>query len=85
MFDLALCRNSRNNLSNPRFRSFLRSLSRPRFGSFNQPIECYYCHRMGLTSNNCYRCQNKNVLCRQPNPGRRNNYRNFKRVYQTTD
>ena len=49
--------NSRNNLPNPRFRSFSRSLSRPRFGSFNQPIECYYCHRMvmGHTANNCFR------------------------------
>ena len=71
--------NSRNNPSNPRFRSFSRSLSRPRFGSFNQPIECYYCHHMGHTANNCYRCQNKNFPCRQPNPGKRNNYRNFKR------
>ena len=46
--------NSRNNFPNPRFRSFSRSLSRPRFGNFNQPIECYYCHRMGHTANNCF-------------------------------
>ena len=39
--------NSRNNLPNPRFRSYSRTISRPRFASFNQPIECYYCHRMG--------------------------------------
>ena len=39
---------------------------------------------MGHTANNCYRCQNKNVPRRQPNPGRRNNYRNFKSI-QTTD
>ena len=70
--------NSRNNFPNPRFRSFSRSLLRPRFGSFNQPIECYYCHCIGHTSNNCFRCQNKNVPHRQPNQGRRNNYRNFK-------
>ena len=36
-------------------------------GTFNQPIECYYCHRMGHTANNCFRCQNKNVSRRQPN------------------
>ena len=34
---------------------------------------------MGDTANNCFRHQNKNVPCRQPNQGRRNNYRNFKR------
>ena len=79
MFDLSSLSNSRNNFPNPRFRSFSRSLSRPRFGSFNQPIECYYCHHMGHTANNCFRCQNKNVPHRQPNQGRRNNYRNFKR------
>ena len=71
--------NSRNNFPNPRLRSFSRSLSRPRFGNFNQPIECYYCHHMGHTANNCFRCQNKNVSRRQPNQGRRNNYRNCKR------
>ena len=46
--------NSRNNFTNSRFRSASRSLSRPRFGNFNQSIECYYCHRMGHTSNNCF-------------------------------
>ena len=71
--------NSRNNLPNPRFRSFSRFLSRPWFGSFNQPIECYYCHHMGHTANNCFRHQNKNVPHRQPNQGRRNNYRHFKK------
>ena len=48
--------NPRNNFTNSRGRSLSRSLSRPRFGSFNQPIECYYCHRMGHTANNCFRC-----------------------------
>ena len=71
--------NARNNFPNSRFRSFSRSLSRPRFGNFNQSIECYYCHCMGHTANNCFRCQNKNAPHRQPNQGRRNNYRNFKR------
>ena len=71
--------NSRNNLTNSRYRSFSRSISRLRFGSFNQPIECYYCHCMGHTANNCFRCQNKPFLHRQPNQGRKNNYRNFKR------
>ena len=47
--------NSRNNFPNSRGRSISRSLSRPRFGSFNQPIECYYCHRLGHTANNCFR------------------------------
>ena len=71
--------NSRNNYANSRFRSASRSLSRLRFGNFNQSIECYYCHRMGHTANNCFRCQNRNIPWRQPNQGRRNNYRNFKR------
>ena len=79
MFDLTPCQIQGIIFSNPRFRSFSRSLSRPRFGNFNQPIECYYCHRMGHTANNCFRCQNKKVPHRQPNQGRRNNYRNFKR------
>ena len=71
--------NSRNNFPNLRFRSLSRSNSRPRFGSFNQPIECYYCHRMGHTANNCFRCQNRNFpMHRQPNQGRRNNFRNSK-------
>ena len=71
--------NSRNNFPNSRFRLVSRSLSRPRFGNFNQSIECYYCHRMGHTANNCFRRQNRNAPRRQPNQGRRNNYRNFKR------
>ena len=61
MFDLALCQIQGIIFPYPRFRSFSRSLSRPRFGSFNQPIECYYCHCMGHTANNCFRHQNKNV------------------------
>ena len=52
--------NSRNNFPNTRFRSLSRSNSRPRFGNFNQPIECYYCHHMGHTANNCFRHQNRN-------------------------
>ena len=70
--------NSRN-FSNTRFRSLSRSSSRPRFGNFNQPIECYYCHHMGHTANNCFKCQNRNFPRRQPNQGRRNNFRNSKR------
>ena len=62
----------------PRFRSLSRSNARPRFGNFNQPIECYYCHHMGHTANNCFKCQNRNFPCRQPNQGRRNNFRNSK-------
>ena len=69
--------NSRK-FSNTRFRSLSRSNSRPRFGNFNQPIECYYCHCMGHTANNCYRHQNRNFPRRQPNQGRRNNFRNSK-------
>ena len=71
--------NSRNNFPNTRFRSFSRSNSRPRFGNSNQPVECYYCHCMGHTANNCFRCQNRNVSRRQPNQGRRNNFRNSRR------
>ena len=71
--------NSRNNFPNSRFRLASRSLSRARFGNFNQSIECYYCHRMGHTANNCFQHQNRNVPHRQPNQGRKNNYRNFKR------
>ena len=71
--------NARTSSSNPRFRTPSRPFSRPRFGSFNQPIECYYCHHMGHTANNCFRRQNKNFPCRQPNQGRRNNYTNFRR------
>ena len=71
--------NSRNNFTNSRFRSASRSLSRPRFGNFSQSIECYYCHCMGHTANNCFQRQNRNAPHRQPNQGRRNNYRNFKR------
>ena len=52
--------------------------SRPRFGNFNQPVECYYCHYMGHTANNCFRHQNRNFPRRQPNQGRRNNFRNSK-------
>ena len=65
-----------NNFPNTRFRSFSRSNSRPRFGNFNQPVECYYCCCMGHTANNCFRCQNRIFLRRQPNQGRRNNFRN---------
>ena len=70
--------NSRNNFPNTKFRSLSRSNSRPRFGNFNQPIECYFCHHMGHTANNCFRCQNRTFPCRQPNQGRRNNFRNSK-------
>ena len=70
--------NSRNIFPNTRFRSLSRSNSRPRFGNFNQPIECYYCHHMGHTANNCFRCQNRNFPCRQPNQGRENTFRNSK-------
>ena len=75
MFDLAPCQIPEINFTNSRGRS----LSRPRFGNFNQPIECYYCHRMGHTANNCFRRQNRNNSRRQPNQGKRTNYRNFKR------
>ena len=77
--------NPRNNFPNSRFRSTSRSLSRPRFGNFNQSIECYYCHRMGHTANNCFRRQNRNVPRRQPNQVKRNNYRNFKRYPNYTN
>ena len=64
--------NSRNTIPNTRFRSFSRSRSRPRFGTtLNQPLECYYCHRLGHTANNCFRQQNRNFPHRQPNQGRR--------------
>ena len=63
--------NSGNNCPNTRFRSLSRSNSRPRFGNFNQPIACYYCHCMGHTANNCFRCQNRNFPCKQPNQGRK--------------
>ena len=78
MFDLTLCKIQGTIFPNPRFRSFSRSISRPRFQSFNQPIECYYCHCMGHTANNCFRRQNKNFSCRQSNQGWRNNFRNSK-------
>ena len=68
--------NSRNNFPNARFRPFSRSNSRPRFGSFNKPLECYYCRCIGHTANNCFRCQKRNFPRRQPNQGRRNNFRN---------
>ena len=77
--------NPRNNFPNSRFRSTSRSLSRPRFGNFNQSIECYYCHRMGHTANNCFRRQNRNVPRRQPNQVKRGNYRNFKRYPNYTN
>ena len=77
--------NPKNSFPNSRFRSASRSLSRPRFGNFNQSIECYYCHHMGHTANNCFRCQNRNISRRQPNQGRRNNYRNFKRYPNNTN
>ena len=77
--------NPRNNFPNSRFRSNSRSLSRPRFGNFNQSIECYYCHRMGHTANNCFRRQNRNFPRRQPNQVKRNNYRNFKRYPNYTN
>ena len=70
--------NPRSNFPNTRLRPLSRSNSRPRFGNFNQPIECYYCHCMGHTANNCFRCHNRNFPCRQPNQGRRNNFRNSK-------
>ena len=68
--------NSRNNFPIARFKTFSRSNSRPRFESFNQPIECYYCRCIGHTANNCFRHQNRNFPRRQPNQGRRNNFRN---------
>ena len=68
--------NSRNNFPKTRFRPFSRSNCRPRFGNFNQPIECYYCCHMGHTANNCFRHKNRNFPTRQPNQGRRNNFRN---------
>ena len=77
--------NSRNNFPNSRFRSTSRSVSRPRFGNFNQSIECYYCHRMGHTANNCFRRQNRNNLRRQSNQNKRGNYRNFKRYPNYTN
>ena len=67
------------NFSNTRFRSLSRSSSRPRYGNFNQPIECYYCHCMGHTANNCFKHQNRNFPRRQPNQGRRNHFRNSRR------
>ena len=70
--------NSRNNIPKTRFRSLSSSNSRPRLENFNQPIECYYCHCMGHTANNCFRCQNKNFQCRQPNQGSINNFINSK-------
>ena len=77
--------NQRNNFPNSRFRSNSRSLSRPRFGNFTQSIECYYCHRMGHTANNCFRCQNRNIPRRQPNQVKRSNFRNFKRYPNYTN
>ena len=77
--------NSRNNFPNSRFRSTSRSVSRPRFGNFNQSIECYYCHYMGHTANNCFRHQNRNNSRRQPNQYKRGNYRNFKRYPNYTN
>ena len=77
--------NSRNNFPNSRFRSTSRSVSRPRFGNFNQSIECYYCHRMGHTANNCFRRQNRNNSRRQSNQNKRGNYRNFKRYPNYTN
>ena len=59
-----------------------RSLSRPRFGNFIQSIECYYCHCMGHTANNCFRCQNRNVPRRQPNQVKRNNYQKLQEIPQ---
>ena len=70
--------NSRNTFPNTRLRSLSRSNSRPRFGNFNQPVQCYYCHHMGHTANNCFRCQNRNFPRRQPNQSRRNNFKNSK-------
>ena len=40
---------------------------------------------MGHTANNCFRCQNRNVPCRQPNQVKRSNYRNFKRYPNYTN
>ena len=72
--------NSRNPIPNTRFRSFSRSQSRPRFtANLNRPLECYYCHHLGHTANNCFRRQNRNFPRRQPNQGRRNfTIRNFR-------
>ena len=47
--------NPRNNFPNTRFRSFSGSRSRTGFESFNQSLECYYCHWLGHTANNCFR------------------------------
>ena len=76
--------NSRNTIPNTRFRSFSRSRSRPRFGTtLNRPLECYYCHHLGHTANNCFRRQNRNFPRRQPNQGRRNfTIRNFQTIYK---
>ena len=85
--------NSRNNL---RLRSCSRSRSRnDRFENFNQPFECYYCHRLGHTANNCYRCQNRNFPRGQTDQGMRNfnsrnqrrytNYRGNDRNYRGND
>ena len=72
--------NSQNPIPNTRFRSFSRSRSRPRFSTnLNRPLECYYCHCLGHTANNCFRRQNRNFPRRQPNQGRRNfTIRNFR-------
>ena len=51
--------NSRKKFLNTRFRSFSGSRTRPRFGNFNQPLECYYCHCLGHTANNCFKGQNR--------------------------
>ena len=72
--------NSRNTIPNTRFRSFSRSRSRPRFvPTLNRPLECYYCHCLGHTANNCFRRQNRNFPRRQHNQGRSNfTIRNFR-------
>ena len=40
--------------TNSRFRSFSRSRSRPRSFNTSQQIQCYYCHHLGHTANNCF-------------------------------
>ena len=80
MLDHLHCLTHRNPIPNTRFRSFSRSQSRPRFPTnLNRPLECYYCHHLGHTANNCFRRQNRNFPHRQPNQGRRNfTIRNFR-------
>ena len=57
--------NSRNNFPNLDLDLLLDHFPDQGFGNFNQSIECYYCHRMGHTANNCFRRQNRNNSRRQ--------------------